>query len=151
MKCLIMAGGFGVRLYPLTIGKAKALLEYRGKPLITYLVNKIPRDLDVWVSINMKFEADFRQWQKTVDRHVELCIEETWTEGQKRGAVSSLSYWIESKGIAEDLLVIAGDNYFEFDLNQFIAVCNGNNALVAIHDIGDRRQAGQFGVVRLNG
>ncbi len=151
MKCLIMAGGFGIRLYPLTINKAKALLEYKGKPQITYLVNKVPRDMDILVSINMKFETDFHQWQKTIDRHIELCVEEAQTEGQKRGAVSSLNFWIESKSLAEDLLVIAGDNYFGFDLPRFIAAYNGNNTLVAIHDIGDRRKASQFGVMQLDG
>jgi len=146
-----MAGGFGVRLYPLTINKAKALLGYKGKPLITYLVNKVPPGMDILVSINIKFETDFHQWQKTLDRYIELCVEETQTEEQKKGAVSSLNFWIESKGIAEDLLVIAGDNYFGFDLTQFIAAYDGNNTLVAIHDIGDKRQASQFGVVRLDG
>jgi len=151
VKCLIMAGGFGVRLYPLAINKAKALQEYKGKPLITYLINKVPRDIDILVSTNMKFEADFRQWQKTIDRHVELCVEEARTEEQEKGAVSALNFWIGKKSIAGDLLVIAGDNYFGFDLTQFIAAYNGNNTLVAIHDIGDRRQASQFGVVQLDG
>lgn len=151
VKCLIVAGGFGVRLYPLTITQAKALLEYKGKPLITYLINKVPRDIDILVSTNMKFEADFRQWQKTIDRHVELCVEEARTEEQKKGAVSALNFWIGRKSIAGDLLVIAGDNYFGFDLTQFIAAYNGNNTLVAIHDIGDRRKASQFGVVQLDG
>jgi glucose-1-phosphate thymidylyltransferase len=86
-----------------------------------------------------------------VGRDIELCIEPTRTEEQKMGAVGSLNFWINSKGITEDLLVIAGDNYFEFDLSQFIAAYNSNNTLVAVHDIGDRSQASQFGVVRLDG
>jgi glucose-1-phosphate thymidylyltransferase len=151
VKCLIMAGGFGARLYPLAINKAKALLEYRGKPLITYLIDKIPRDMDILVSVNMKFEADFRQWQRTIDRHVELCIEEARTEEQKKGAVSALDFWIGRKSISVDLLVMAADNYFGFDLTQFISAYNGNNTLVAVHDIGDGKEASQFGVVQLDG
>ena len=151
MKCLIMAGGFGVRLYPLAINKAKALLEYKGKPLITYLIDKVPWDMDILVSTNMKFEADFRQWQKTIDRDVELCVEEARTEERKMGAISALNFWIKSRGIREDLLVIAGDNYLGFDLTQFIAAYNGNNTLVAVYDIGDRSKAGRFGVVQLAG
>ena len=150
LKSLIMAGGFGVRFYPLAINKAKALLEYKGKPLMTYLINKIPRDIDILVTTNTKFEADFCQWQRTIDRRVELCIEEAWTEEQKKGAVSALNFWIGRKSITGDLLVIAGDNYFEFDMTQFIAAYNGNNTLVAIYDIGDRIKASQFGVVQLD-
>ena len=151
MKCLVMAGGFGVRLYPLTITKAKALLEDRGKPLITYLIDKVPRDMEILVSTNTKFEADFRQWQRTIDRRIELCVEEAQSEEQKRGAVSALDFWIERKSIDGNLMVIAGDNYFGFALAQFIAAYNGKNTLVAIHDIGDRRKASNFGVVQLDG
>ena len=151
MKCLIMAGGLGTRLYPLTTSKAKALLEYGGKPLLTHLVNKIPRDMDILISTNRKFEADFLQWQQGIGRQVEIGIEEAWTEEQKKGAVSSLNFWIDGKGIKEDLLAIAGDNYFEFDLSEFIAAYNGNHTLVAIYDLGDKSKASQFGVVQLKG
>jgi len=54
MKCLILAGGFGTRLYPLTLNKAKALLEYRGKPLLTHIVDKVPQAMDILVSSNKK-------------------------------------------------------------------------------------------------
>ncbi len=151
MKSLILGGGFGTRLYPLTINKAKALFEYKGKALITHLVDKIPPDIDILVSTNEKFEVDFRLWQDGVSRRVTLCVEPAWTEDQKFGAVKALNYWIKAKNISEDLLVIASDNYFEFNLNQFIASYDGKNALVAVHDIGDKSKATSYGVVRLDG
>ncbi len=149
MKCLILAGGFGTRLYPLAVSKAKALLEYKGKPLLTHIVDKIPEGVDILIATNRKFEADFRRWQKSIDRPAEICVEEVWTEEQKKGAVGSVNFWVTSKNIAEDLLVIAGDNYFEFNLDEFIAAYEGTNAMVAVHDIGDRNKASQFGVVSI--
>ncbi|MBM3118153.1 MAG: nucleotidyltransferase family protein [Chloroflexi bacterium] len=151
MKSLILASGFGTRLYPLTVIRAKALLEYKTKPLISHIVGKIPQDIDILVNTNKKFEADFRRWQGTLTREVDLCVEPVFTEEQTFGAVGSMDYWIKTKNIADDLLVIAGDNYFEFDLRQFIAAYNGKNALVAVYDIGDKSKASQFGVVRLDG
>jgi len=151
MKCLILAGGFATRLYPLTISHAKALLEYKGKPIISHIVDKIPRNIDIMVSINRKFESDFLQWQQGLDREVEILVEEALSEGQKLGAVGSLNFWIENKPIVEDLLVIAGDNYFEFNMAQFIAKYDNKHTLVAIYDIGDKDKASQFGVVRLEG
>jgi glucose-1-phosphate thymidylyltransferase len=151
MKCLILAGGFGTRLYPFITNKSKALLEYKGKPLLSHLVDKVPRDIEIMVSTNLKFEPDFRQWQQGVDREIELCVEAIWSDKQKKGAVGSLNFWVTTKHISQDLLVIASDNYFEFDLSQFIAAYDGNNTLVAVHDIGDKSQASQFGVVRLDG
>ena len=105
MKCLIMAGGFGTRLYPLTMYKAKALLEYKGKPLLSHILDRIPGNIDILVSCNRKFEADFRRWQEGTARRVELCIEDVWAEDRKIGAVGSLEFWVGSKNIAEDLLV----------------------------------------------
>ena len=151
MKCLILAGGFGTRLFPLTVNKAKALFDYNGKPILSHLVEMIPRDIDILVSINKRFEDDFQRWQQGIDRQVELCLEEAHNNEQKKGAVSALNLWVKHKGITEDLLVIAGDNYFEFDLSHFITAYNGKSTLVAVHDIGDRDKASHFGVVLLNG
>ena len=149
MKCLILASGFGTRLYPLTRSKAKALIEYRDKPLLTHIVERIPRNIDISVATNRKFEMDFCRWRDNIDRKIEIDVEDVWTENQKKGALGSLTFWIEQANIDEDLLILAGDNYFEFDLSQFIAAYSGRNALVAVHDIGDKDKAGQFGVVEV--
>jgi glucose-1-phosphate thymidylyltransferase len=151
MKCLILAGGFGTRLYPLTIYEAKTLLGHKGKPLMSHILDRVPGNIDILVSCNRKFEGDFRRWQKGAARQVELCVEDVWTEKQKKGAVSSLEFWVSSKSVAEDLLVIAGDNYFEFSLAEFISAYNGKNVLVAVYDIRDVSKANRFGVVSLNG
>lgn len=151
MKSLILASGFGTRLYPLTQSKAKALLEYKDKPIINHVIEKIPKDVEILVNVNQKFEADFRGWQSSINREVTLCVEPVLTEEQALGAVGSIDYWIRAKNITEDLLVVASDNYFEFDLSQFISAYEGKNTLVAVYDVGDKSKARQFGVVRLKG
>ena len=151
MKSLILASGFGTRLYPLTLTKAKALLEYKGKALISHVVDKIPTNIDILVNINKKFETDFRRWQDSIGRALTLCVEPVFTEEQSFGAVGSMDYWIRAKSITDDLLVIASDNYFEFDLRQFISAYDGKNTLVAVYDVGDKSKASQYGVIKLNG
>lgn len=151
MKCLILASGFGTRLYPLTKNKAKALLDYKGKPLLTHIVTRVPPAIDILISVNRRFEVDFQRWQEGIDRHVEICVEDVWTEKQSKGAIGSLSFWVSRKSITCDLLVIAGDNYLDLDLAHFINSGNTKNTLIAVHDIGDRSKATQFGVVRLDG
>ena len=151
MKSLILSSGFGTRLYPLTVSKAKGLLKYKGRPLISHIVSRVPQALEILVNINKKFEADFCQWQKSLDREVTLCVEPVCTEEQSFGALGSVDYWVRAKNIIDDLLLVASDNYFEFDLSQFIAAYNGKNTLVAVHDIGDRSKASQYGVVQLDG
>jgi len=92
---------------------------------------------------------DFRRWREGIERKIEINVEDVWTEKQKKGALGSLTFWVEQGNINEGLLVLASDNYFEFDLSRFISAHNGKNALVAVHDIGDKDRAGQFGVVEV--
>jgi glucose-1-phosphate thymidylyltransferase len=141
MKCLILAGGFATRLYPLTEHKAKALLEYKGKPVISHIVERLPIDMEIIVSTNKKFEEDFLNWKDTVGRPLNIVIEETMSDQEKKGAVGAIDFWVKERGIGEHLLVIAADNYFELDINEMISRFNGNNVLVAVHDVGSKEQA----------
>ena len=145
MKCLILAGGFATRLYPLTIDKAKALLEIKGKPVINHIIDRVPNNIEVLVSTNKKFETDFKEWQKTLRRPVEILIEEALTDDRKLGAVGAIDYWIKRKDIKEDIVVIAADNYLEFDLTDLMAKFDGKNVMIAVHDVGDKDKACDIG------
>ncbi len=150
MKSLVLSSGFGTRLYPLTLTVAKGLLEYQSRPLIDYVIDKIPQDIDILVNVNKKFEEDFRRWQEHVSRKVKICVEPVYNERQSFGAIGSIVYWIKNEDIIDDLLVLASDNYFEFDLLKFIRKYNGRNTLVAVQDIGDISLASKYGVVQLD-
>jgi glucose-1-phosphate thymidylyltransferase len=145
MKSLILAGGFATRLYPLTLNRAKALLEYRGKPVISHIIEKIPLHIKIMISTNKKFETDFLRWQKDIDRQVEVLVEDAVTEGEKKGAIGAIEYWVRSKNIQDDLLVIAADNYFDFDFKDLLDRYNGRNPLIAVYDVGDKEKACEIG------
>ncbi len=145
MKCMLQAGGFATRLYPLTLNKAKALLEFRGKPIISHIVERVPRHVDILVTANRKFEADFRDWASTLDRPVELCIEEAAHDAEKKGAVGAIDYWVKKKNIKEDLIVIAADNYFECEIIDLLSRFNRHNTLIAVYDVGDREKVCEIG------
>lgn len=151
MKCLILASGFGTRMYPLTLNTAKALLPYKGKPMINHIIDKIPADIEILVNVNKKFEAGFQEWQQKQQRKITICVEEVYSEAEMLGAVGALSYWIRKRDIGEDLLLFGSDNYFEFSLSAFIAAFDGINTLVAVYDVGDPSRATQYGVVRVEG
>jgi glucose-1-phosphate thymidylyltransferase len=146
MKCLILAGGFATRLHPIVVNRAKALLEYNGKPVVTHIMNRIPFNIETMITTNKKFELDFYDWQKKLGRPVEICVEEALVDGQKKGAVGAVDFWIKSKNISEDLLVIAADNYFELDVADLISKFNGNNVMIAVYDVGDKDKACEIGI-----
>ena len=151
MKCLILASGFGTRLYPLTEHHAKALLPYKGKPMINHIVDKIPADIDILVNVNKKFAADFHAWQKRQNRKIDICVEDVSSEEERLGAVGALHHWIREKGIREDLMVFGSDNYFEFDLAKFMSGFDGRHVMVAIYDVLEKGNARQYGVVKIDG
>jgi len=150
MKCLVLAGGFGTRLWPLTRDKPKPLLKIKGEPVITHILNKIPEEIDVTVSINRKFEKDFIEWKKTLKRKVKLFVEEATENKEKLGAVGALNYFIQTKKIKDDLLVIGGDNYFELPLKDFLASCC-NKPVIALYEVHEKNKAKEYGVVTLEG
>jgi glucose-1-phosphate thymidylyltransferase len=146
--CLILAGGFHQRISHIIGNTPKVLLEYKGKPLIDHLIEKIPKNIPIFITTNEKFNKDFNEWKKTIKRRsVSILFEKNISKKEKMGAVSSIDYWIKSRNIEEDLLVIAGDNYFGFNLNDFLKSYDNKTTLIAIYDIKDKKRASDFGVL----
>ncbi len=166
MHAFILAGGFATRLWPLTESRAKPLLPLAGRPLLDYLVGSIPyckfpqihlganmqSDAScissITLSTNAAFRVDFEEWQKTSSVPVSIVIEDAQSDTQKLGALGAVSTWIQKEQIDDDVLLLAGDNYTEASLIDFIRLFRGN-PLIAGHDIGSLEQAKQFGTILL--
>ena len=150
MKAFILAGGFATRLWPLTEKRAKPLLPLAGKPIISHIVEKIPEDIPITVSTNAVFMEGFEQWKKDLNRdNLEILIEDTRSDDQKLGALGAVSQWIQSESIDEDVLLLTGDNYFGFEISDFIEAYSNGTPILAAFDIGDEIKARSFGTVIL--
>jgi len=146
MKTIILAGGFATRLYPITASRAKALLPVAGKPIIDYLLDSYPFSDRPIVSTNRRFAEQFITWKDQSAHDVEIVVEETQADEEKLGTVGAISHLIQTLGLDEDLLIIGGDNIFEFSLQSFLDAYQGR-PLIALYDIGDiERVRGRYGV-----
>ena len=65
-RAVILAGGKGTRLYPVTKEIPKPLLPIKRKPIINYLVDLFQGQgiKEITVLINKDFREEFDWWQK---------------------------------------------------------------------------------------
>ncbi len=147
MRCFILAGGFATRLWPLSERRAKPLLPLAGKPLLTYVVESVPKDIAITVSTNAVFAEEMNTWAKTIrDRNINVTVEDAGHEGEKLGALGAIAKWLKEEKIDDDVLLIAGDNYVGCSMEKFLAAAK-THPLIAAHDIGETELAKQFGTV----
>ena len=112
MQGIILAGGFATRLWPLTEKTPKPLLPLAGRPLLSHIVDKLPKNITLYVSTNLAYKDQFENWKKDFeDRDIKIFIEDAEDENEKLGALFSVAHCISKNKIDDDLLLIAGDNF----------------------------------------
>jgi glucose-1-phosphate thymidylyltransferase len=157
MKVLILAAGYGTRLYPHTRNSPKPLLKIGKRPIINYLLDKLEELDDVSRIIIVTNERFFKQFQKWRDglkikRPLYIINDLTTSPADKLGAIGDMHFVFESEGRFEDFLVLGGDNLFKDSLLDFIDFAKRKSPYVVagLSDIKNRQEARNFGVVSLN-
>jgi len=159
MKCIILAAGYGTRLYPLTESTPKPLIEVAGKPIIEHIlekVNQLEEIERIYIVTNAKFftyfESLLRNYKKILSRRIEIVNDGTRANEDRLGAIGDIYFTINEKNISDDLLVIAGDNLFDFSLKDLLQFYKQKKiSVVALHDLRDREQvANRYGVAEVN-
>ena len=123
MKCLILAAGYATRLYPLTENFPKPLLKVGDKAILDWLLDDIDSsgEVDGYVVIsNHRFAPHFEEWARKRGGSITVADDGTVSNETRLGAVKDIHFAVESLGLDDDLLVIAGDNLLDFSLVPFI-------------------------------
>lgn len=159
MNALILAAGYATRLYPLTLNKAKPLLEVGGKPIIEWLFDNLASVTGLsttYIVTNNKFAGDFQNWAKAYeDRHpgmqIKITNDGSTSDDDKLGAIGDINLVLTRENLAnDDLLVIAGDNLFEQSLTDFISAAKNSLATVAVHNVGNLEAMKKYGTVTID-
>lgn len=156
MKAIILVAGYATRLYPLTLDRPKALLPIGGKPIIDYIVDEINGidEIDkIYVVTNHKFYEHFRKWSQSriAGKNIEVIDDGTTTEETKKGAIGDILFTIEKKEIDDELVVIAGDNFFTYSLSDYYKYYKSlNKDCICVKEIDNVELLRQMGVAVLD-
>jgi glucose-1-phosphate thymidylyltransferase len=156
MKCVLLAAGYATRLYPITKDMPKSLLRVGGKTILEYILAKIDEvhEIDEIILVtNSRFSERFREFVVGYRGKKPICVlDDGSSDNEHRlGAVADLVFAIGRKNIDDDVLVLAGDNLFDFSLAGFVRFFEAVNAdCITSHVELDTSALRKTGVAELN-
>ena len=131
MKAVVMAGGEGSRLRPLTLSRPKPMLPVVNRPLLGHILYLLKRHGINDVVITLQYLAsqiqDYFGDGKSFDMNIEYVIEETPLG--TAGSVSNAASFLEDD---EPFFVISGDGLTDFDLSAIVDYHRQREALVTV-------------------
>lgn len=157
MKVMILAAGYGTRLYSLVKDTPKALLKIHDKHLIDFILERVqnlPGLNEVILVTNDKFYTQFVQWagrQTSFPVPITIVNDQTTSPDNRLGSIGDIDFCISRCKIKDDILVIGSDNLFDYNIDEYIryAQAQSPSVSVGLYDIGDLGEATKFGVVEM--
>jgi mannose-1-phosphate guanylyltransferase/phosphomannomutase len=126
MKAVIMAGGRGVRLQPISIGCPKPLIPVFDKPVMEHILELLKRHGIREVRATLQYMPDkiIRYFEENPPDGIELSYS---VEDKPLGTAGSVAVCRDFLG-DEDFLVISGDAICDMDLTECINRHRANRA-----------------------
>lgn len=152
MKAILLVAGYATRLYPLTKNMPKALLKIGEKEILTHIYEEVEtlENVDeIYVITNHKFYEHFCKWANNLNSSKKITVidDGTTNEDNRRGAIGDIKYTIDKQNIKDDIIVIAGDNFFTYKLKDLYSYYNKvQDNCVCVKEIDDIEQLKAFAV-----
>jgi len=129
MQAVMLVGGFGTRLRPLTYRLPKPLVPVMGKPLMMHVIDALPPEVDNLI-IPVNYKRDMMEEfiaQRDLPLNIEI-VDEPEALGTA-GAVKNVEAGIDR---GETFLVLNGDVVASVDLSEFVAFHNSKGGVASI-------------------
>ncbi|NLW50743.1 MAG: nucleotidyltransferase family protein [Candidatus Brocadiaceae bacterium] len=157
MNAILLAAGYGTRLYPLTEHTPKPLLPVGGRPILDRLIDRLDRVPEITRLVlvsNERFRTQFLDWAAAPDRArpVEVISDGSTANENRLGAVADIRFAVEHCGLdGEPAYVMATDNLPRFDVSDLLGPwrAHGVSAVFACL-VPDPRELTRMGVAELD-
>ncbi|MCL2665894.1 MAG: nucleotidyltransferase family protein [Defluviitaleaceae bacterium] len=152
MKAIILAAGYATRMFPLTENTPKALLPFGGRCVIDYIIDQLinlPAVNEIIVVTNDKYYGAFLKWAEAANSSIpiKLLNDGSTSNSDRLGAIGDIQFAVDKIKIDSDVLIIAADNYFTFNLkDMYDAFIKTNCDLLCAKHIEDKELLKGFAV-----
>ncbi|MBI4067651.1 NTP transferase domain-containing protein, partial [Candidatus Gottesmanbacteria bacterium] len=146
MKGIVLAGGLGTRLYPLTFATNKHLLPVFDKPMIYYPIETLVKAgiTEILIVVGGPHAGHFIQVirnGKTLGvKHLEFAYQE------KEGGIADALSLAEDFADDQSVTVILGDNTTDADISKEVSSFD-SGALIFLKSVPDAKR---FGIAQLD-
>ncbi len=141
MKGIVLAGGLGTRLYPLTHATNKHLLPVYDKPMIFYPIETLVRAgiTEIMIVVGGPHAGDFisvlKNGQDLGVSHLEFAYQE------KEGGIADALYLCRDFSDNDNVTVILGDNTTDADISPAVKTFH-EGALIFLKEVSDPQRFG---------
>jgi len=160
MVAIVLAAGYATRLYPITIDTPKTLLKIGGKPILEHILEKIGElecVAETVIISNDKFYGHFLEWKKGYSANqkreehnradIIILNDGSTSEETRLGAIGDIRFAIEELSIDDEVMIIAGDNFFTYRLTGLLDFYRRMDAdCIVVKKLQDREMLRRFGV-----
>lgn len=145
MRAVVLVGGFGTRLRPLTLNTPKQMLPILNRPMIEHVLEHLARHGITEAVLSMGFKPDaFRDAYP--DNECSGVALHYAIEPEPLDTAGAIRFAALDAGIDERFIVVNGDVLTDLDLGALVAFheAHGGEGTIALHRVED---PSAFGVV----
>ncbi len=129
MKAVVMAGGEGSRLRPLTLGRPKPMVPVVNKPVMAHIIDLLKKHGITDIIVTLQYRAEDIQDHfgdgKSMGVNIQYTIEET-----PLGTAGSVK--LAEEFLDEPFIVISGDALTDFDLTALMQFHKESGAMATL-------------------
>ncbi|MCD6158871.1 MAG: NDP-sugar synthase [Euryarchaeota archaeon] len=144
-EAIVLAGGFGTRLRPITYSLHKLLVEVVGKPILGHLLDSLPREVTRVILAVHYLKESIQEYVNLRDDGREYIIVEEDRPLGTGGAIKNVEKYVQS----DDFLVFNGDIISSLNPLELLNKRREKNAIgvISVYKVND---ASQYGLVKFD-